>query len=164
LHVLPFISQFCLMVHDLEVALVEGTAAAAAVAAAAPQQQQLLRGTGEEEQQSPEEAAAADAARSVRAGTAEQRSRLPQSKMLVCHNVAWSFCYPALFTRHLEYCAYGLHFLYAAAADVLPLLLLPQMLTHFTMSCVRGCCPAWSAWQHQMPNTRSAAGLRTTRF
>jgi ribosomal protein L12E/L44/L45/RPP1/RPP2 len=69
LHVLPFISQFCLMVHDLEVALVEGTAAAAAVAAAAPQQQQQQRqieGGGEEEQQSPEEAA--DAARSVRAG------------------------------------------------------------------------------------------------
>jgi hypothetical protein len=70
LHVLPFISQFCLMVHDLEVALVEGTAAAAAVAAAAPQQQQQqqLEGGGEEGQQSSEEAAAADAARSVRAG------------------------------------------------------------------------------------------------
>uniref|UniRef100_A0A383WIL7 Exocyst complex component Sec3 C-terminal domain-containing protein n=1 Tax=Tetradesmus obliquus TaxID=3088 RepID=A0A383WIL7_TETOB len=75
LHVLPFISQFCLMVHDLEVALVEGAAAAAAVAAAAPsqqqqqqqQQQQTAGDDGEEGQQSLEQAAAADAARSVRA-------------------------------------------------------------------------------------------------
>jgi hypothetical protein len=73
LHVLPFISQFCLMVHDLEVALVEGTAAAAAAVAAAPQQQQQLEGGGggegeEGQQQSAEEAAVADAARGVRAG------------------------------------------------------------------------------------------------
>jgi hypothetical protein len=75
LHVLPFISQFCLMVHDLEVALVEGTTAAAAVAAAPQQQQkqQQLEGAAEQGQQSPEEAAAADAARSVRAGGQDEQ-------------------------------------------------------------------------------------------
>lgn len=69
IHVLPLVSQFCLMAHDLEVALVEGLAAAGTAA-----QQQRQTGGKEEEAglaadvAHAEEATAVAAAQSVRQG------------------------------------------------------------------------------------------------
>eukprot|EP00879_Flechtneria_rotunda_P017444 GHRR01018282.1.p1 GENE.GHRR01018282.1~~GHRR01018282.1.p1 ORF type:complete len:957 (+),score=419.42 GHRR01018282.1:262-3132(+) len=59
LHVLPFISQFCLMAHDMEVALAEGLAAAAAAG-------QADSGSTEQPQEPGTEAAAIAAAQTVR--------------------------------------------------------------------------------------------------
>jgi hypothetical protein len=66
LHVLPFVTQFCLLVHDMEVAVLDGVAAAGGsgeggAAAGAREHQGEAPGVAEE-------AAGLAAARSVRAG------------------------------------------------------------------------------------------------
>jgi hypothetical protein len=70
LHVLPFVSQFCLMAHDMEVGLAEGLAAVANAAADYSSRQALskLDEQQQQQQEDPGQSAAVVAAATVRHG------------------------------------------------------------------------------------------------
>jgi hypothetical protein len=70
LHVFPFVSQFCLMAHDMELGLAEGLATAATAAAAYQHSSSSSRqeAGGDEEQQQQQQSAAEKAAATVRHG------------------------------------------------------------------------------------------------
>lgn len=85
LHVFPFVSQFCLMAHDMEVGLAEGLAAvtaAAAYSSSSSRQGSAAAESDDEGQEEEQQSAAAAAAATVRHGKTWQLASPPLAMRL----------------------------------------------------------------------------------